>query len=60
MNLPQREVWVLALDLIGIKDDARNKYRGDLKDFRLRPNQPSFTVGTVLDVGIDQPESTSF
>jgi hypothetical protein len=51
VNLSQREVRVLALDLIGIPVVCQT-VQGDLKDFRLRPNQPSFTIGALLDVGI--------
>src|SRR5271157_4105527 len=51
VNLSEREVRVLALDLIGIPVVCQT-IQGDLKNFRLRPNQPNFTIDAFLDVGV--------
>jgi hypothetical protein len=51
VNLSQREVRVLALDLIGIPVVCQT-IQGDLENFRLRPNQPNLTIGAFLDVGV--------
>src|SRR5208282_4707227 len=59
VNLSQREVRVLALDLIGIPVVCQT-IQGDLKNFRLRPNQPNFTIGAFLDVGVVSRSRHSF